>query len=166
MAAFAGLPPPRGVSFRLLLRGFVQARVESLENSPGVAVFPEMEFTSGRIQTAAAGPDSLGHSPWDNWFTKHRLALYAKWYREFTQQYDSDPAFRAILPQFQQGIAKAYSDDHELWQGWFGHHDGQTEYLGDRLGGTGTTVAMVLFVAMYLALAAFVIRLPGEAFAP
>jgi hypothetical protein len=131
----------------------LQARVESLDNSPGSIVFPGMEFSGGQIQTAAPGPGVLSNSAWNNWFVKHQIAAYYWWSRALEAQYGRDPAFQAIRPQLEAGIAKARSDDATSWQGWFDRNGGEVEFLGDHVAGAsgaGTNIATALLLALLI----------------
>jgi hypothetical protein len=134
----------------------LQARVESLDNSPQAIVFPGMEYSGGQIQTSAPGPYALSHSSWNNWFVKHQLAAYYWWYRALNEQWGADPKFQAMLPQFEKTVNQARADDSSLWQGWFQRHSGEIAFLGDHVAGgsgMGTNVAMALLCVLFLGLA-------------
>jgi hypothetical protein len=129
----------------------LQARVENLENSPGDTVFPGIVFEGGKIETALPGPQALSRSSWNNWFVKHQLAVYYRWLRELNQRYGQDPAFRAMLPNYQAKINQERADDASVWQGWFARHDGEAQFLGDHVsGGAGiaTAALCLLFVGL------------------
>jgi hypothetical protein len=112
----------------------LQAHVEGLENTAQSTVFPGMEFTGGAVQASPPGPDALSPSAWNNWFVKHRLLDYDVWLRDLKQRYGSDPAFQATLPQYKEIADKVVAGDIKNWQGWFVHHGGQVEFLGDHVG--------------------------------
>jgi len=130
----------------------LQAHVESLDNTAQNTVFPSMEFVDGSIQTPPPGPGALARSAWNNWFTKHKLSANDRWFRELDQRYGGDPAFQAIRPIYRETVDKARADDARLWQGWFGRHGGEAEFLGDHVAG-GSAVAQVLLVMLFLTLA-------------
>jgi hypothetical protein len=131
----------------------LQAHVEGLENTAQSTVFPGMEFTGGAVQASPPGPDALSPSAWNNWFVKHRLLDYDVWLRDLKQRYGSDPAFQATLPQYKEIADKVVAGDIKNWQGWFVHHGGQVEFLGDHVGAWSAAFQVVL-VALFVGLAA------------
>ena len=135
-------------SFGVLL----QAHVESLENDAQGAVFPGMVFTGTSIQSAQAGPDALSLSAWNNWFEKHQVEVYDRWFRDLNRQYGHLPEFQAMLPSYKETVEKVLADDATTWQGWFGHHDGEVVFLGDHAAGW-SAAAMALLVMLFLGLA-------------
>ena len=140
---------------------FLQARVEGLDNTAGSTVFPGMEFADGQIETVLPGPAVLSKSAWNNWFVKHQLAVYGWWLEALNRQNGNNPAFQALVPQFQKAEAKTRLDDLAHWQGWFGRHGGEVEFLGDHVAGNsgwGTNVAAVTVLALFLVLMGAVYR--------
>jgi len=135
---------------------FLQARVESLDNSPQGIVFPGMEFVQAQIQTAPPGPAALSGSAWTNWFVKHKLAAYYWWLRALDAQYANDASFKVLRSRFEDRIRQARSDDATAWQGWFDRHDGEVQFLGDHVAGTtgaGTNIALAMLAILFVALA-------------
>ena len=160
----AVVPWRRGTLAILILAGcavdfscgvLLQAHVESLDNGAQASVFPAMEFAGGAIQTAQPGPDALSRSAWNNWFVKHKLAVYGRWLRDLERQYGSLPAFQQMMPGYRNTVRKAAADDARSWQGWFAHHGGEAEFLGDHVGNLSATL-QVLLVALFLGLAGWV----------
>jgi hypothetical protein len=49
-------------------------------------------------------------------------------------------------------VQKAAADDAKEWQGWFGHHGGEVEFLGDHVAGWSAALQGLL-VALFLGLA-------------
>jgi len=142
----------------------LQARVESLDNTAHSKVFPEMEFVGGEIRNTAPEAGTLTYSAWQNWYYKHRLALHMRWLGELQQRHGNDAAFRKILPNLTAQIASLQAEDATTWQGWFGRHGGELEFLGDRVAlrfGPGTAAATALLLALLLVLAGGVILRTG-----
>jgi hypothetical protein len=78
---------------------------------------------------------------------------YDVWLRDLKQRYGSDPAFQATLPQYKEIADKVVAGDIKNWQGWFVHHGGQVEFLGDHVGAWSAAFQVVL-VALFVGLAA------------
>jgi hypothetical protein len=138
----------------------LQARVESLDNTAHTRVFPELDFAGGAIQNTKPGADTLTYSAWQNWYFKHRLALHERWVAELGKRHGNDGAFQKILPKLTSQIATMEAEDATTWQGWFGRHGGELEFLGDHLAsrvGPMTGVGTALLVALFLGLAGGVI---------
>jgi hypothetical protein len=133
----------------------LQAHVEGLDNDAQASVFPGMEFNGTAIQSVRPGPDALSASAWNNWFEKHQLAVYDRWLRDLDRQYGSLPAFQAMLPGYRTTREKAAAEDAARWQGWFAHHGGEAEFLGDHVAGWSAAL-QVLLLAMFVGLAGFV----------
>jgi hypothetical protein len=131
---------------------FLQAHVESLDNTAGSAVFPGLEFANGQIQPVAAGPDALSSSAWNNWFTKHRLAAYERWLADLEKKHASDPAFQALVPGFRAQIENSRSEDAQRWQGWFAGHGGEVTLVGDHVAAWSAVLQGIL-IALFLGLA-------------
>jgi hypothetical protein len=157
----AVIPWRRGTLTMVILAGcavdfsfgvLLHAHVEGLENDGRASVFPGMEFTGTAIQSARPGADALSASAWNNWFEKHRLSVYDRWLRGLDRQYGSLPAFQAMLPDYRKTVQKAAADDAKEWQGWFGHHGGEVEFLGDHVAGWSAALQGLL-VALFLGLA-------------
>jgi len=135
-------------SFGVLL----QAHVEGLENDAQATVFPGMEFTGRAIQATPPGPDALSPSAWNNWYEKHQLAVYDTWLRDLQRTTGAAPAFQAMMPDYRKSMEKAAADDVKSWQGWFGRHGGEAEFIGDHVGNWSAAL-QVLLVALFLGLA-------------
>jgi hypothetical protein len=138
----------------------LQAHVESLDNDAHNAPFPGVDFVGGSIQTVPPGPDALSRSAWNNWFVKHRLAVYQWWLRDLSQRYGGDPAFQRMLPGYKRTMDQSEANDATAWQGWFGRHGGEVEFLGDHVAGLSTGF-QVMLVALFAGLAGAVYRHAG-----
>ena len=160
----AVIPWRRGALTMVILAGcavdfsfgvLLQAHVEGLDNDEQASVFPGMEFTGTAIQEVRPGPDALSPSAWNNRFGKHKLSVYDMWLRDLDRRYGSLPAFQAILPGYREAMQKAAADDAKAWQGWFAHHGGEVEFLGDHAAAWSAALQMLL-VALFLGLAGWV----------
>jgi len=157
----AMIPWRRGVLTIVILVGcaidfsfgvLLQAHVEGLENDAQAAVFPGMEFNGTAIQATPPGPDALSPSAWNNWFEKHQLAVFDVWLRDLQRKSGALPAFQAMMPDYRKSVQKAAAEDVKSWQGWFGRHRGEAEFLGDHVA-SWSAAFQVLLVGLFLALA-------------
>jgi hypothetical protein len=138
----------------------LQARVESLDNTAHSRVFPEMDFVGGQIQNTPPGPGTLSYAAWQNWYYKHRLTLHTRWLGELRERHGDEPAFQKILPKLTAQLANLQAEDATTWQGWFGRHGGEIEFLGDRVAnrfGPMKAVGTALLLALFVGLAGGVI---------
>jgi len=157
----AAVPWRRGILFAVVLAGcafdftcgvLLQAHVESLDNTAQSTVFPGADFVNGVVQTDAPGPDALSRSCWNNWYVKHRPGIFDRWLNDMVRRFGNDPQFQAMLPGYNQNKQQAVEEDMKLWQGWFGHHSGEAEFLGDHVA-DGSIALQGLLVALFLGLA-------------
>ncbi len=132
---------------------FLQARVESLENTPTRTVFPGITYLgSGRFGMSQATADTLTENSWGNWLLKHRSELYGKWLVELPRGNENDPLFQANWPNAAQELKKGIQTDVTAWGGWRERNGGLLEHLGDRVAGQsgrGTDIATGLFLALF-----------------
>ena len=144
---------------------FLQARIESIENTPARAVFQELRYVPPRV-VGNVGPGSLSDSAWFAWATKHRSGLYPKWLSEIPRGHEADPAFQQFWPRIGTLLAAGIHDDESNWAGWAARHGGVFEHLGDWVAGDsgwGTDVASVVFAALFLFLLAAFARQANQA---
>jgi hypothetical protein len=104
---------------------FLQARVESLENTPARVVF------SGMGTAWQPGQSPLGTMAWANWFSKHEYSLAEQWSRQLDSSPADDVAAQRSAVQFRQVLDK----NQHAWYGWYQRHGGSVEFLGDHLAG-------------------------------
>jgi hypothetical protein len=132
---------------------FLHARIQSLENTPHAAVFPEVIYQGGgQFGMAQATMNSLSESAWRNWMMKRRDELFARWLRELPRGHENDMQFRMGWPPIQQQLMTGLRGDAEAWGGWRARHGGALEHLGDRVAGqsgVGTNVATAAFLALF-----------------
>lgn len=131
---------------------FLEARMESLENTPQHVVYPEPRFAAGRFFFAGDGPEALGENAWRTWMTKHRATLYPRWLQELPKSYGNDPLFVAAWPSNERFLKDGLEDDAHNWDGWAARHGG-VEYLGDWIAGpsgNGTQIAAWCFALLFL----------------
>jgi hypothetical protein len=142
----------------------LQARVESLENTAQRTVFPPLVVVGGALQIAAPGAEGLSDLAWYNWYRKHQYALDQSWFREVDRRSGKDPTLQNILPRMSDLLKRDRSEDASLWQGWYGRHGGEMEFLGDHAAGSSgarTTVATALLSMLFLGMAATVFQRTG-----
>ena len=129
---------------------FLNARVESEENSSRRTVFGTLTFQGGQFGEALP-PDSLSSTAWENWYRKHLYALTQRWLQEMPRQHGADPAFQEQWP-----MAKANLEGQRLawardWYGWWDRNGGEIQFLGDHLAGSdggGTTIATAVLLSL------------------
>lgn len=139
---------------------FLNARVESEENTPRKTVYGGLIFQNGQFGEALP-PDSLSSTAWENWYRKHLYALTGRWLQEMPQQHGADPVFQSQWP-----IAKANLDRQRLewarnWYGWWNRNGGEVRFLGDRAAGPdgrGTGIATVVLLVLTAGLTAALLK--------
>jgi hypothetical protein len=140
---------------------FLQARIESLENTPNRAVYPEVVYQGGQIGMAPPGANALSQNAWGNWLLKRRDELFARWLRDLPRGHENDVQFRMAWPAIEQQLTTGLKGDAAVWGGWRARHGGLFEHIGDRVAGpsgTGTDVATAVFLAMFAGCIWFVAR--------
>lgn len=135
---------------------FLQAHVESMENTPQRTVFAELRYDPPKL-IGNAGADALNNQAWVAWATKHRTALFPKWLAELPRGQENDPAFQQMWRPVSSALTSGWRDDEANWGGWAARHGGVAEHLGDRVAGAsgrGVDRAALAFVLLFLALLA------------
>jgi hypothetical protein len=129
-------------SFGILLH----AHIESLENSPQMAIFPSLSAGGfnqpGRVLT----PDSPSALMWNNWILKHQYAQLV----ELSESPRPDDMLGRIRRE------EWLNEDEVYWHGWYSRNNGAIEFLGDHTtgeSGTGTTILSCLLVMLACGLA-------------
>jgi len=117
-----------GVDFSLGV--FLQAHVESLENTPQKQIFPAPTFTNGQFQVVP-GPDSLSKSALGNWFRKHQYTVAQQSLHDLDRDRREDPAFRRSVPAARSQFLQDLREDADLFHGWYARHGGEVTFLGD-----------------------------------
>jgi hypothetical protein len=139
---------------------FLQARMESLENTPQHVIFPEPRFAAGRFFFAGDGPEALGDDAWRAWMLKHRTTLYPKWLKELPAAHQGDSSFVSAWPASEHFLQAGISDDTHNWNGWGARH-GDFMHLGDWIAGPsgkGVETATWAFALMFMAAAGLLAR--------
>jgi hypothetical protein len=113
---------------------FLEARMESLENTPKLVVYPDPRFAGGQFFFAGDSPEALGDDAWRAWMLKHRATLYPKWLRGLPAAHGGDPLFARMWPPSQKFLEDGLADDARNWAGW-GARNGDPVYLGDWIAG-------------------------------
>jgi hypothetical protein len=135
---------------------FLQARVESLENTSQKTIFPSLIVMSGKQRNPVLAQDSLSGSAWNNWILKHQYAQLV----EVSQSPYVDAAFG------QAQMQKSLRDDEVYWHGWYARNHGTIGFLGDHIAGesgTGTTILACLLVVLAFGLAGMLRQMPMPA---
>jgi hypothetical protein len=139
---------------------YLQARVESLENTAQRIVFPEPRYAGGQILSAGDTADSLGETAYRNWNVKHRVPIAGKWLREIPRGHENDPYFQRVWPVARNIIMSGVADDAQNWNGWAARHGG-VRYLGDVVAGPsgkGIEVAGWGFVLLFAGMVSALVR--------
>jgi hypothetical protein len=115
---------------------FLQARIESLENTPRRTVFTvAFNPADGAPVPGRPTPYSLSPQAFGNWYAKHSYEIGARWLHDSSQRGPADPGiapFEALVRgRFQTGMA----DDALFWHGWFSRHGNAMRHLGDLAAG-------------------------------
>ncbi|HLH20795.1 MAG TPA: hypothetical protein VKX45_26455 [Bryobacteraceae bacterium] len=134
---------------------YLQARMESMENTPRRVVYPDLQYAGGRFLTNGLGPDNLGNAAWQAWALKHRVALIGHWIEDLPRLHGDEPLFRQWWPSMEKQFRELRDFDAANCGGWGARHGGTVEYLGDLVAGPsgqGVVVAGWIFAAMFLGL--------------
>jgi hypothetical protein len=134
---------------------FLNARVESEENTPRETVYGAWVFQAGTFGQLQP-PDSLSSGAWSNWFLKHYYALTGRWLEQLPRQYGTDPAFQSQWPLFRAGAEKRRLTLIGPWYGWW-QRNGEARYFGDFVAGrdgSGTNAATAVLLLLFAGLMA------------
>ncbi len=141
---------------------FLQARVEALENTPQRTVFTTgLNLGYGAFQMGSPTRDGLSEMAWGNWFFKHRFALCRRYLGILADSRPSDAEGREVVSRAQAQLRQDLNGDAVSWQGWWGRHDYNLEFLGDDVAGTSAWRAVVpqaVLVVLFLALMGALVR--------
>jgi hypothetical protein len=141
---------------------FLQARVEALENTPQRTVFTSgLNLGYGAFQPGSPTPDGLSDGAWENWFAKHRFALCRRYLGILAGYRPSDAQAQEAVSHAQAQLRQSLNEDAVNWQGWWGRHDDNLEFLGDDVAGGSAWRAVVpqaLLVVLFLALMGALVR--------
>jgi hypothetical protein len=143
-----------GCVFDFSLGVFLQAHVESLENTPQKQIFSNLSFVNGRFQPVP-GPDSLSPNAWGNWYQRHHYALIQQSIRDLDRDQREDAAFRALIPAARAQFQRDLGFDADLFHGWYARHGGEIAFLGDHfaepsLAGVAAPAFLLLLLALGL----------------
>jgi hypothetical protein len=132
---------------------FLQARMESMENTPGHVVFPEPSYSGGHFSFAGAGPEALNANAWNAWLYKHRATMVPRLLTELPRGHEGDPMFAYGWSSVKPILDMLGTDDALNWNGWAKQH-GDFDFLGDSVAGpsgTGTEAMTWVFALLFLA---------------
>jgi len=148
---------------------FLQARVESFDNTPQKTVFEGFNLVGNDLQLGAMGQDSLSGAAWRNWHLKNRAALDNEWLRRDRQLPQNSAVVQRYADLFEQDLKSNAQD----WQGWYARNGGAMTFLGDHLGPAAdgwnipSLAVLLLFAGLLGVFAKQSTRLaPGEARKP
>jgi hypothetical protein len=163
---FASLP--RGVSC-LVIAGcaldfglgiFLQARMESAENTLTDTVFAGFEVVKGKATLGLPQAHSLSKFAWGNWLLKHQYAVSDEWLAELRRLKPADAAGQQTVATLQAQFQRWRQEDALNWGGWYERHGGSLVFLGDHTstslaGGLGPpeVLTAVMFLVLIAALA-------------
>ncbi len=139
---------------------FLQARVESIENTPRRTVFTGPQYSRPKL-TINQPAGSLGRSAWVAWTTKHRAGLFPEWLENLPLGHAGDPDFRRQWIPLVDALEDGLRDDAVNWGGWAARHGGVVAHLGDRVAGVsgrGVDGAALVFALLFLGLLAALAR--------
>jgi hypothetical protein len=128
---------------------FLQARVESFDNTPSKTVFEGFNLIGNDLQLGAMGPDSLSAAAWRNWHMKNQEGQDNQWLRRDRQLPQESPVVQRYANLFEQDLKSNAQD----WQGWYARNGGAMTFLGDHLarpsfdGWNAPTLAVLLLFA-------------------
>ena len=129
----------------------LQARVESLENTPGRTVFAGLTVGGGEFRVGDPGPESLSGTAWRNWYRKHQYELSRRWLADLAPYTEREVAARRLAETMKSQI----EEDQTEWYGWYSRHGGRVEFLGDH----GAEVWLVSGVEVLLLMGLFVVAI-------
>jgi hypothetical protein len=145
---------------------YLQARIESLENTPEYTVFTDLHYYPDGVHRDNPTELSLSDAAWGNWSAKHQLEIYRRWLRDLPVGHDADPTFQAQWAKGKPLLLDGVRDLEVNWGGWPDRHGGVIAYLGDsvaRLGGFGTDLASGVVLLMFVSGCALMIWMPQPA---
>jgi hypothetical protein len=159
---------PRAVQFLLIAACCVdfyfgvhlEARMESLENTPSQIIYPQPRYAGGRFFFAGDGPQALSEDVFWTWMLKHRATLYPKFLKEIPAAHQGDPVFDSAWPGFQRFLIEGLLDDARNWNAWGVSH-GDIAFLGDCVAGPsgqGVETAAWVFALLYVGLVGLLVR--------
>jgi hypothetical protein len=127
---------------------FLQAYVESLDNTPQATVFEGFTIADHNLQVGAMGPDSLAGTAWNNWHLKNMESLNNEWLGLDHKLPQDNQVVRSFADLFERDL----KSDAQDWQGWYARNGGAMTFLGDRLatpsfeGWSSPAVALLLLL--------------------
>jgi hypothetical protein len=110
---------------------WLQARVESLENTPRREVFTtSLSAVDGSIQPGPPTAEGLSIAAWENWVMKHKLELSSEFLDKLgaVQMNEAD---QKTVEMMRKGLQRNLQDDADMWGGWWARHQNRLEFLGD-----------------------------------
>ena len=141
---------------------FLQARVEALENTPQRTVFTAgLNLGYGVFQMGAPTPDQLSGRAWENWFSKHRFALFRRYLGIMADYRPSDTEAQQVASRVREQLQQNLDEDALYFRGWWRRHDYTLEFLGDHVAGPsgdGAVVPQAVLVVLFLALMGALLR--------
>lgn len=110
---------------------WLQARVESLENSPGRMVFSAgARTTDGGIQRGELTPETLSVAAWENWFLKHKFELAQEFLGKL-ESFRSADGGENLVATMGPKLERDMREDSTMWGDWWSRHQYRLRFLGD-----------------------------------
>jgi hypothetical protein len=139
---------------------FLQARMESAENTLTDTVFAGFEVVKGKATLGLPQAHSLSKFAWGNWLLKHQYAVSDEWLAELRRLKPADAAGQQTVATLQAQFQRWRQEDALNWGGWYERHGGSLVFLGDHTstslaGGLGPpeVLTAVMFLVLIAALA-------------
>jgi hypothetical protein len=140
---------------------YLQAHVQSLENSPGGEVYTSgLSQRTGSPQIGNPVPAQLSEIAWVNWYQKHRFRLCADWLAMLDRYQAAGGAPERLLSLSRANLREELRADAVYFDNWYARHGDTLDYLGDRVASLplGGAPAMALLMLLFLALMGTVLR--------
>ena len=139
-----------GCAIDFTLGVFLQTRIQHLESTPDPSVFARVQVGKIVMNLAPPGPATISSIAGGNWFRKHQYQLSQQWLRALAASHPDD---KGLTPQQQDArkfLTETVREDDSLFGGWYQRHGGQVEFLGDHLGASDATSALLVLGCVVL----------------
>jgi hypothetical protein len=150
-----------GCAIDFSLGVYLQAHIQSLENSPREEVYTSgLSQRTGSPQIGNPVPRQLSEIAWVNWYQKHRFRLCADWLAMLDQYQAAGGAPDRLLSLSRANLREELRADSVYFGGWYARHGNSLDYLGDRVASLplGGAPVLTLLMLLFLALMGTVLR--------
>ncbi len=121
---------------------FLQAHVESMENTTGHVLFGDFDYVP------PPEADIPSRDVWVSWTLKHDCEVARRQLVQFPQLYGNKPSFQRMWPAIKANWERPLDRDEKRWGGWARRHGDVLSHLGDWVAGDsgrGASVTEALF---------------------